>query len=129
MRRCRIIAGSKGIGKTQILRCIGQAAAIVDFANEDMHIIPAFVSDAATMMPLSHMAVACLSHGVLLDEDGAVPIWAAPHQSISRGLAFVHWCRQNKVYPVLLIDDVTDYQESGVAFEMEAKRQLEAMAE
>lgn len=120
LTRCRIIAGSKGIGKSHILRCIGQAAAILDFANEGMRFIPAYVATASPMTPLSHMAVACLSNGVLLDEYGEVPAWAAlAAAEISRGKTFVQWCEEKAVYPVLLIDEASTYQ--GSSFEIEVK--------
>lgn len=73
-----LLVGAKGMGKSTLFKSIGMAMAMMDFANPDVIVCPAYSVSPGDAAPLAHIAEAMHKRGVLIGDDGTLPAWCDP---------------------------------------------------
>lgn len=134
----KLLVGAKGVGKTSIFQAIGAAMAILDYANDDLIICPAYVSKPSGVIPEAYMAEAMHQRGILTGSDGVLPAWCDPHSEMSaagRSQDLKSWVRGwladhgKWVVPVLLIDEAAEIRRISKEAEDRFIHHLGEMAE
>lgn len=69
----KLLVGAKGMGKSSLFQAIGLAMAILDYANPDLIICPAYVSSPSGVIPEAYLADAMHQRGILTGADGVLP--------------------------------------------------------
>lgn len=113
----KVVVGAKGLDKSKLLKSIGLAVAMVDFASPGVIICPAYVSKPSGVLPEAYIADAIFQRGILFGDDRVLPKWCDPRSgedAVGRQRDLVRWIndwRNDKgiyVVPFLLIDEVAE---------------------
>lgn len=110
-----LLMGSTGTGKSPLLMAIRKVMALIEYANPDVIVCPAYVHSPGRMIPQAYIADVMHRRGILTGIDGVLPAWCNPSNPMdakARQEALQTWIddyRQKhgkQVVPAVLIDDM-----------------------